>query len=500
MSTPSTIPFQQIPSDIRVPLFFAEVNNQNANTASQVQRALLIGPMISTGSGAGTATPGVPLVSQGPTDANAKCGAGSIIAIMTQAYRNNDSFGQVYYLPLADDPSGVAATGTIAFTAAPTATGVIFLYIGGQLVTITVTSSMTTTQIATAVAAAINAINTMPVTATSTTGTVTLTSKNKCLAANDIDIRMNYGGVPAGQSTPAGLTYTITAMSGGLLNASLTEPLANLANMPFDFIACAYNDSTSMAALTTFLNFTTGRWSWQSMIYGHTFYAYRGTYGALTTFGATLNDPNASVLGFYDSPTTNWEIAAAYCAQAAVSIRANPGVPLQGVVLQGIAAPPVQSQFLLNEQNDLLFEGISTFTVNAASQVALQGTITTYQTNAEGQPDNSYLQLNTMYLIMAVIRSLQTLITSKYGRMILVANGTLFAPGLPIVTPDDIAADLIANYGTLEYAGLVQDSQTFAQGLIVQQNAGNPNRVDVGYDPTLVNQLNIFALLFQFML
>lgn len=496
----STIPFQQIPSNLRVPFFFAEVNNQNANTATQNQRALLIGPMITSGTGAGTATPGQPLISQGPSDAIAKCGAGSILAIMTQAYRNNDSFGELWYLPLADDPTGVVATGTIAFTAAATATGVIYLYIAGQRVTVTVTSSMTTAQIAAAVAAAINAVNTLPVTATVTTSTVTLTSKNKCLAANDIDIRMNYGGVRAGESTPAGLTFTITAMSGGAVNATLTTALANLADMPFDFIACAYTDSTSMTALTTFLNFTTGRWSWQEMIYGHVFCAVRGTYGSLTTLGPTLNDPNSSVMGFYDSPTTSWEWAAAYTAAVAVSIRANPGVPMQTVALTGILAPPIASRFILSERNSLLFDGISTFTVDTAGVVHLDGTITTYQTNSFGQPDNSYLQVNTMYLIMAVIRSLQTMVTSKYSRMALAANGTLFAPGAPIVTPNDIRADLIANYGELEYDGLVQDSQAFAQGLVVQQNTGNPNRVDIGYDPTLINQLNILALLLQFML
>lgn len=496
----STIPFQQIPSNLRVPFFFAEVNNQNANTATQNQRALLIGPMISTGQGAGTATPGVPLISQGTADAKARYGAGSILAIMTQAYRNNDSFGELWHLPLADDAEGVAATGSIAFTAAPTGTGVISLYIGGQRVQVTVTSTMTTANIATAVAAAINALNTLPVTASATTNTVTLTSKNKCLAANDIDVRMNYGGVQAGESTPAGLTYTITAMANGAVNASLTTALANLADMPFDFIACAFTDSTSMAAITNFLNFTTGRWSWQEMIYGHAFFAYRGTYGALTSFGPTLNDPNSSVMGFYDSPTTAWEWAAAYCAAAAVSVRANPAVPMQTVALTGILAPPIASRFILNERNSLLFDGISTFTVDTAGVVHLDGTITTYQQNAQGQPDNSYLQVNTMYLIMAVIRSLQTLVTSKYARMALAANGTLFAPGAPIITPDDIRADLIANYGQLEYTGWVQDAESFAEGLIVQQNTTNPDRVDIGYDPTLINQLNILALLLQFML
>jgi phage tail sheath gpL-like len=63
-----------------------------------------------------------------------------------------------------------------------------------------------------------------------------------------------------------------------------------------------------------------------------------------------------------------------------------------------------------------------------------------------------------------------------------------------------IRADLIAAYQTLEYNGYVQKSQAFAQALIVQQNAQNPNRVDVLWPGTLINQLRIFALLAQFRL
>lgn len=492
----STIPFQQIPQNLRVPLFFAEVNNQNANTSTQVQRALLIAPMTA----AGTLTANVPVISQGPNDAIAKAGAGSILQMMTAAYRLNDTFGELWYLPLADDPTGVAATGTITFTGAPTATGVLYLYVAGKLVTVTITSSMSVSQIATAVAAAVNAINTLPVTAAAALGVVTLTSKNKCLEANDIDIGVNYLGVAGGQSTPTGLTLTIAAMTGGAVNASLTTALSNLVDMPFDFIACPYTDTASLAALQAFLNDSTGRWSWQTQIYGHCFYAYRGTFSALGTFGVTRNNQHESILGFYGSPSAKWEWAAAYAGAAAVAIRANPAVPLQTIALQGLMAPALQNRFNLSERNTLLFDGISTFTVDTSGTVHLEGTITTYQLNLFGQPDNSYLQLNTMFLITFVLRALSTLITSKYARVGLAANGTVLAPGVPIVTPDDIRADLIAQYKQLEYGGYVQESDEFAAGLIVQQNANNPNRVDVMYDPTLMNQLNVLALLFQFQL
>ena len=491
-----TIPFKQIPSNLRVPLFYAEVDNSQANTSTANQRALIIGQITS----AGAATPNVPVISQGIADAKTQGGQGSLLAQMTYTYRQNDSFGEVWYLPLADDPAAVAASGSIAFTSAPTANGALSLYIGGMLVTTAITSSMTTAQVATAVAAAINAINDLAVTATVTTSTVTITAKNKGLAANDIDIRANYRGVPGGEVTPAGLAFTITAMSGGATNPSLTTGLANLQSMPFDFIVCPYTDTTSLAALQSFLNDVTGRWSWSVQVYGHCFFAYRGTSSALTTFGLTRNNQHESCMGFYDSPTPVWKWAAAFAAASAVSLRADPGVPLQTVALADVLAPPLASQFSLSQRNTNLYDGISTFTVGTDGTVRIENAITTYQQNAFGQPDNSYLEVETMFLLTYVLRYMATIVTSKYARVKLAADGTRFARGSNIVTPSMIRADLIAAYQTLEYNGFVQNSQAFAQAIIVQQNASNPNRVDVLWPGTLINQLRIFALLAQFRL
>lgn len=55
-------------------------------------------------------------------------------------------------------------------------------------------------------------------------------------------------------------------------------------------------------------------------------------------------------------------------------------------------------------------------------------------------------------------------------------------------------------YQTDEENGLVQDSDVFAKGLIVERNTGNPNRVDALWPGILINQLRIFALLAQFRL
>jgi phage tail sheath gpL-like len=498
-----TLPFQNIPQNILTPLFYAEVSNSRANTATQVQRALIIGQINSGGLPnsipAGQATPNVPLMSQGVADAAVQGGPGSMLHLMTQWYRKRDTFGEVWYLPLADNGSATAAAGTIQYTAAPTANGTHYLYVGGVRIAVPVLTTQTTTQIAAAVAAAINATPNLPVTASSSTGTVTLTAINKGPCGNDIDLRVNYLGTAGQEVSPAGLTFTITAMSGGATAPDMTTALANLLDKPFDFIVCPYNDTTSLNALKTLLNDVSGRWSYATQIYGHYFAAYRGTLSACTTFGTARNDQHGTVIGFNDSPTPNWLWAANMAGAAAVSLRADPALPLQTLALD-VLAPPLQSRFQLTDRNTLLTDGMSTFTVGDDGTVYLENVITTYQKNAFGQPDNSYLEVETMFTLMAVLRRLQTLVTSKYARVKLADDGTPFAPGSAIVTPSIVRGDLIANYRQACYIGLCQAPDAFAAGLIVQRNQQNPNRLDVLYDPVLINQLRIFALLAQFRL
>src|SRR5580692_2884189 len=273
-----TIPFKNIPQNLRVPLFYAELDNSRANTGASTLRALIIGQITAEG----TATPNVPQISQGATNAKQVGGMGSMLASMTDAYRAGDSFGELWYLPIADDEEAVEATGTVAITAPPTATGVLSLYIGGVLTSLRVASSMANADVATALAAAINTNLDLPVTAAAATGTVTLTAKNAGLAGNSIDVQLNYRGSAAGEALPAGMAVTITPMAGGLLNPDITDALANLSDNAFDFIAVPYTDAANLDAMKAFLSSTTGRWSWSEQIYGGGYAAYEGTLGDLT--------------------------------------------------------------------------------------------------------------------------------------------------------------------------------------------------------------------------
>jgi phage tail sheath gpL-like len=496
--------FANIPGNLRIPGFFAELNAAKANTATQPQRTLIIGQILA----GGLAAPNVPQISAGASDAKVQGGQGSMLAAMTAAYLQNDPFQEVWYLPLADAGGGAAGTGTIAFTGPSSAAGTISLYVGGNLsyygqpgaISVPVTSGQSATSIGAAVAAAINAVPDLPVTATASTGTVTLSARHKGLAGNDIDIRLNYQGSAGGEVLPAGVAAVITAISGGSTNPTLTTALGNLANLGFDFIVSPFTDNTSVAALTAFMNDTAGRWSWQTQTYGHVFIASRGTFGSQTTFGTALNDQHLSVMGFFDSPTPNYVWAAALAGAAAASLRADPGLPLQTLALQGVLAPPVQSRFTPSLRNTLLYDGISTYTVDAAGAVHIENCITTYQLNSTGQPDNSYLEIETLFLLMYVLRDLRSFLTSNYGRSKLAADGTRAASGSGVVTPSILKAAIVGEYRRLESLGEVQNSAAFAAGLIVQISANNPSRVDILFDPTLIGQLRIFAVLAQFRL
>ncbi|AHE69776.1 tail sheath protein [Enterobacter ludwigii] len=490
----------EIDSNILTPLFWATIDNSQANSAQAVQRTLLIGQMLSAGSAA--ASIAVPCGSA--QMAIELAGAGSMLAEMARVYMDNDTAGDVYLLPLADGANDAAATGSIAISAVPTANGVLSLYIAGTRVPVTLITTDTVEVIGTDIAAAINAMTSLPVTAESAvasgTATVTLTAKNKGDIGNTIDLRLNYQGTAGGEQTPAGLGIALTAMSGGAGTPDMTDGLASLKDKAFDFIVLPYSDTTSLDTLKLFMNDNTGRWSYQKQIYGHVFATGTGTYGQLTATGEARNNQHESLMGVYDSPSPAYLWSAAYTGAVAGSLRTDPGRPVQTLPVYSVLAPPVISRFDQPERNNLLHSGIASYTVQDDGTVQIENLITTYQKNAYGAPDNSYLEVETLFTLMYVTRDLKTLITSKFGRMKLVDDGTRFRAGAPMVTPKIIKGELLSRYTQLEFDGYVQDSNAFAAGLQVTKSKVNPNRVDVLWDGILVNQLRIVALINQFRL
>jgi phage tail sheath gpL-like len=490
------ISFNQIPSNWRMPLYWVELDPSMAGLPATLGRSLLVGIMAA----AGSAAPDVPIPVASQAQADALFGKGSMLACMFRTFFANNWANPVWGLPLAE-PTGAAAAGSILVATAPSQAGTIQLYIAGKNVPVYVAASDTPTIVGASIEAAINANADLPVTALATAGDVAITAKFKGTEGNEIMLSDNYYGSVGGETLPAGLTLTYTAMTGGTGVPLMTTAIANLGETEVDYVCMPFTDSTSLLAWETEFGFSdSGRWGFIRQHYGQLFNAKRGTLSALLTFGDTRNSAQSSVLCVEaTSPTPSYEWAAAYTSKAARALVNDPARPLQTLSLDSCLAAPSQGRFLLSELNQLAYGGIATQrTVTTVAMVMREST--TYTKNLYGDSDDAYELVTTLATLTKLLRNQRQAITSKFPRHKLADNGTRFGAGQAIVTPNIIKAELVAEYRIDEFNGLVENGNAFKANLIVERDPNDPNRVNVLYPPDLINQLRVFAVLAQFRL
>lgn len=490
------VAFNQIPSNIRVPLFWAEVNS-GVSYFSGNSRLLLVGQMLATG----TATPNVPVQIQ-QADAPTLFGAGSMLVDMVRTARRNNPFGDIWALPL-QDPAGTASTLTITLSGTPVP-GVMGLMLNGFPVQVSVSSSDTPTSIAANLATAINAgyvypdgaTYLWPFTASASLGVLTLTSRHTGLTAGGITL----GAMP---QTTVGQNGALITAAGGTIGAgapTLTAALAGLGTKEFDFIASPYVDATSLGAMTAFLSNIGGRWSPSSQLYGHHFTVSQGTLANLTTLGASQNDPHTTIFGQHGLNSPPWVIASAAAAVAQAHLNLGADLtdaaeisrPLQTLPLLDVAAlVGVDANWSQADANTLLYSGIAPIGVDRTGQAHLGRVITTYQKNVWGSVDTTWLDVNTPFQTAYTLRYLKAYVTQMYPRSALTPDNP--AQLQAIVTPTDIKKALIHAYSNLVNAGIAKNLALFSQNLIVEI-AADPNRVNVYLPLDVVNQLDIFAV------
>ncbi|RIJ06058.1 phage tail protein [Achromobacter sp. K91] len=488
------ISFNSIPSDLRVPLFYAEMDNSQANSGATQLRRLIVAPA----NDSSTASTELVIASQ-ESEVRALAGVGSPLAQAYSAWRRCDPMGEVWVLPVKL-AAGTAAAGKVVVSGVATEAGVLSIYVGDERVQITVASGMAAAAVGSAIASAVNGKGLgVQASALPESGSeVTLTATFKGLLGNDIRLGVNLRGSAGGERTPGGLEIEITQPSGGAGVPDVEELLAKVGDAEFEFVFQTFTDPASLDAFKTWMDDSSGRWSWSKMLYGHVYTARRGTLGELVTEGRARNDQHLTVHGFeMQTSAPAWKVGAAYAARQAVFITADPARPTQTGELTGIAPPAEGKRFLLTERQSLLWAGVATSYCTVDS-VRIERAVTTYQRNAYGQPDDSYLDSETMHQSAYIIRFLKGRITSKYGRHKLANDGTRFGAGQAIVTPSIIRNELIAAYSALERMGIVENMEAFQEHLIVERDAQNPNRVNILFPPDYVNQLRVVALLNQF--
>lgn len=483
----ATVAFNNIPGNILVPFFYAEINSGGSPYQGD-SKLLLMGQKLAAGSAVAD-TPIGPFGSE--TEVIGLCGVGSMLVDMYRVARRNAPFEPIWLLPLAD-PSGAAAAGSITITA-PAVTGVGVLSVAGTRLTVQVNAADNATTIATAVRDAINNAG-IPVSATNSAGVVTVTARHIGAASNGLELRVKTDE-PNVFTTANAVIVAIGTGTAGTGTPTLTAALANCGDDEFDWIAAPYADTTSLNAIKDFLSDTgTGRWSPIKQLYGHYITATYGTLSTCVGIGNARNDRHVSIVGSQVAPDPTWMLAAAVAGQCSAHLTDAPEVsrPLQTLELVGIKPPIDRSKWWsVTDRQALYVDGIGACKVDRDGTVRIDRIVTTEQTNTAGVADATFRDVETIGQLMFTVRYFRTEVSNRHARQALADDN----PGQvqEITTPRDLKMTLIHIYRELVNLGVLEKAEVFADFVIVTRDQNDATRVNAYLPIDVVNQLRVFA-------
>ncbi|EFQ5400518.1 phage tail protein [Salmonella enterica] len=497
--------FNEIQSDNRIPLVEIEFDNSMAvvGTPAPHQRVLMFGQAnLKDGKADGTGQLDTPVRITRDAQAVSLFGRGSMLAWMVREFIAINPDTELYVIAQGAG-TGNADAGSLTLSGTATGDGVLSVYVGGRRYQVVVAGGQKGKALADKLAALINADRDAPFTAVSAApagadvgadaSVVSLTARfiSECAAH---DIRLNYYD---GETTPDGLTVVITPPAAKAANPDITRSVANMGERQYNYVVMPYKDQANLNVLSAEL---LKRWGPVKMSDGAVWMAHTGTQGEITAFGESRNDFLFTCSAVPKAPEPDYIWAASVCATCAPSLSTDPARPLQTLAVSSRLAPQSADRLTREERNLLLHGGIATVTVAAGDVVQIERQVTMYRVNKYGDPDPSYLDVETIYTLSYLRYSLRTFVTQRFPRHKLADDDTPVAPGQPVVTPKIMSLQLIALGEEWVDQGLVENLDTFRKNLLVERNASDRNRLDVLCTPDLVNQFRFFAAQIRFIL
>jgi phage tail sheath gpL-like len=496
------ISFNNISENIRTPGHYAEVDNSRAlqNLLPNPHKVLILGQKHSDGTGVFDT---VYNISRDGL-ADGYFGPGSVLARMCETFKLNNKNTELHAMAVGSGIGGVAASGTLNFsdalrgTAEISVPGTYYFMAAGTQLTIDIPMSASGQAIASLLASAINANSKLPVHAVVATGSVRISAVQSGTLGNYIAIQQNFY---AGQSNPLGFSraVVITGMAGGTTDPDIGDAWAVIDGDQYQYICQPYIDDVNLTEIEDELS---DRFGPMVDMQGHGFTAVRGTLASCTTLGNARNSPHNTIIGAYQSPTCPEEWAAALTGVASKYLNEDPARPLQYLELKGVIAPPVTDRFTQSERNTILYDGIATWITDNVGKVMIERCITTYQTNAYGLLDPSYLDIETLATLNEIRYQYKARMASRFliPRFKLVDDTFPVQPGTFVAAPKTVKQEIISLFGLLQDNGLIENLEEFILNLVVERDSSDQNRVNVLLPPDLVNQFRVLATIIQFIL
>lgn len=466
MASPN-IAFDNIPASIRKPGKYFEFNTKLAvrTLPGNLQKTLIIGQRLATGS----------VLANVPTDVFSSAqaadffGRGSIAYLMVLSALQTNPYLALTVIAMDDAGGSIAATQTLTLTGPATAAGVLTLLVGDQNVVVAIAAGDTATIIAAAINAQIAKQPDLPFSATVAAGVVTLTAKNKGTLGSLIRT--------SALTTASSVTAVLAAGTAGATDPTIATALAVIFNAGHNIIISAWNDVTNLTALRTHLDSVGGPLEQRGAIgvYGHV-----GTLAASTTLAGSINGgriTNALVPNAYEN---SYEIGASY--GALIAGEEDPARPLNTLPLTGILANPLANRLGRVEQENALYNGVTPTEVGPGDKVQIVRAVTTYTLDAQAIPDISLLDLTTIRTLDYVRKAVRERISLRFPREKLSSR-----------TAAKVRSEILDVLYKLEELEIVEQVDANKDGVIVERDSQDPNRLNARIPADVVNGLHVFA-------
>lgn len=466
MTSPN-ISFDNIPASIRKPGKYFEFNTKLAvrTLPGNLQKTLIVGQRLA----AGSVLTNTPVEVFSSDQAALYFGYGSIAHLMVLSALMTNPYLTLTVIALDDAGGSIAATQTLTITGPATAAGTLQLNIGDQNVIVAIANGDTAANIATAINAQIAKQPNLPFTAGVAGAVVTLTAKNKGTLGSLIKTSTVV--------TATSVTAVLAAGVAGATDPVLATALATAFGAGHNIVVSAWNDTVNLTALRTHLDSVSGPLEQRGAI---GVYAHTGTLAASTTLSGTINSgriTNALVPTAYEN---SYEIAASY--GALIASEEDPARPLNTLPLTGILANPLANRLSRTEQENALYNGVAPTEVGPGDKVQIVRAVTTYILDAQGIPDISLLDLTTIRTLDYVRKAVRERISLRFPREKLSSR-----------TAAKVRSEILDVLYKLEELEIVEQVDANKDGVIVERDSQDPNRLNARIPADVVNGLHVFA-------
>lgn len=355
------------------------------SAAGSPLKILLLGNKTSSGSKASGSIDKV----SGPDESITFHGQGSELYRMIRNVLRAFPTADVYAGVIAESAGTAASLATWTCTGPATAAGTVEMWIAGERIVAAFASGDTATQVGDAVALAINNNADLPVTATASVGTVTITAKHKGPRGNRIRVRNTI-------TSGSGLTHTpIDAyLTSGATSDTPATILDNASTQRFNVIVAPYDDATNLGLVKTHIaTYSNDPLEGKRAVY---MFASADTLANATTLATTINDARGRCLWHYNSDVPPAELVASWAGRYVRGLQRDRAANFDGA--QVLAAQPQRTladRPIASEIASALNNGITPVKTAAdgATCVVVRA-ITTRSKDSAGRPDYSTLDVH----------------------------------------------------------------------------------------------------------